>query len=121
MGEAICGRLQPILYLKESLIDASWSVACPELYTVKYGFVSLIYIILKIRNCFKQIIPKIIKWKSAILDQVTCREVFPDLRHCERLNLESNMNIQGLDELCLRLSGAWQIKVCHKCWASNKF
>jgi len=54
--------------------------------------------------------PKIIKWKSAILDRVTCREVFPDLRHCERLNPESNMNIRSLDELCLRLSGAWQIK-----------
>ena len=44
------------------------------------------------------------------MDQVTCREVFPDLRHCERLNSESNINIQGLDELSLRLSGAWQIK-----------
>jgi len=85
-------------------------VACPELYTVKYGFVSLIHIILKLKNCFKQIMPKIIKWKSAILDRVTCREVSPDLRHCERLNPESNMNIRGLDELCLRLSGAWQIK-----------
>jgi len=40
------------------------------------------------------------------LDRVTCREVFPDLRHCERLNPESNINIQGLNELSLRLSGA---------------
>ena len=44
------------------------------------------------------------------MDRVTCWEVFPDLRHCERLNPESNINIQGLNELCLRLSGAWQIK-----------
>ena len=43
------------------------------------------------------------------MDRVTCQEVFPDLRHCERLNPESNMNIQGLHKLCLRLSGAWQI------------
>jgi len=85
-------------------------VAYFELYTVKYGFVSLIHIILKIRNYFKQFIPEIIKWKSAILDRVTCRKIFPDLRHCERLNPESNINIQGLDELCLRLSDAWQIK-----------
>ena len=55
------------------------------------------------------------------MDRVTCREVFPDLRHCERLNPESNINIKGLNDLSLRLSGAWQIKVCHKCWASNKF
>ena len=44
------------------------------------------------------------------MDRVTCREVFPDLRDCERLNPESNINIQGLNELSLRLSGAWQIK-----------
>ena len=44
------------------------------------------------------------------MDRVTCREVFPDLRYCERLNPESNINIQGLHKLCLRLSGAWQIK-----------
>ena len=34
----------------------------------------------------------------------------PDLRHCERLNSESNINIKGLDKLSLRLSDAWQIK-----------
>ena len=44
------------------------------------------------------------------MDRVTCREVFPDLRHCERLNPESNINIKGLDKLSLRLSDAWQIK-----------
>jgi len=85
-------------------------VTCSDLYIVKYGFVSVIHIMLKIRNCLKQFILEIVKWKSAILDQVTCQEVFPDLRHCERSNPESNMNIQGLHKLCLRLSGAWQIK-----------
>ena len=85
-------------------------MACLKLYTIKYGYVSMIHIILKIRNCFKQFIPEIIKWKSAILDRVTCREVFPDLRHCERLNPESNINIKGLDKLSLRLSDAWPIK-----------
>ena len=87
-------------------------MAYPELYTIKYGFVSLIHIILKIRNCFKQFILEIVKWKSAILDQVTCQEVFPDLWHCERSNPESNIYVyfQGLNKQSLRLSDAWQIK-----------
>jgi len=87
-------------------------VTCSDLYIVKYGFVSVIHIMLKIRNCLKQFILEIVKWKSAILHQVTCQEVFPDLRHCERSNPESNIYVyfHGLNKQSLRLSDAWQIK-----------